>query len=152
MLQVSHKSIQKCILWLKLFGATVIAWPFSFQQLWFEFGKNKGPKRRDGLLAAKAHHCEKWRAAAILPVMSRTANLSYPSSLRSHLAKRPKTKMLKCVTSLYLNTVFLDFSKKKWKSFVSPAINGFTSEVPTQALAVRLRRSALMQNRRSGQW
>ena len=28
-------------------GATVIAWSFSIQQFCFEFGKNKGPKRRD---------------------------------------------------------------------------------------------------------
>ena len=28
----------------KTLGATVIAWPFSFQQFCFEFGKNKGPK------------------------------------------------------------------------------------------------------------
>ena len=33
---------------------------------------------------------------------------------------------------------------------MSPAINGFSSEVPIQALAVRLRRLELMKNRRSG--
>ena len=34
---------------------------------------------------------------------------------------------------------------------MSPAINGFGSEVPIQALAVQLRRLELMRNRRSGQ-
>ena len=83
--------------------------------------------------------------------MSRTTNLSYPISLRSHPAKRPKTEIFKCATSLYINTAFLDFCKKKWKSVVSPAINGFSSEVLIQALTVRWMRFALMQNGRSGQ-
>ena len=38
------------------------------------------------------------------------------------------------------------------ESVVSPAINGFTSEVLIQALPVWLRRFVLIQNRRSGQY
>ena len=40
----------------KTLGATVIAWPFSIQQFCFEIGKKKGPKRRDGKVAAKVPH------------------------------------------------------------------------------------------------
>ena len=38
-----------------------ITWPFANSQFCFEFGKFKGPKRRDGYLAAKAHRCKKFK-------------------------------------------------------------------------------------------
>jgi len=100
------------------------------------------------------------RKSAPLQKVARSNTPRQESNCQPLVSKQPpiplnqeaKTKMFKCANGLYLNTAFSDFGKKKWKSVVSPAINGFTSEVPTQALAVRLRRSALMQNRRSGQW
>ena len=52
MSHVIAQVIRKCKLSLKLFGATVIAWPFSFQQFCFEFGRFRVSKRRCGFLAA----------------------------------------------------------------------------------------------------
>jgi hypothetical protein len=51
--------------------------------------------------------------AAIRPTKGRTTNLSYPSSLRFHSARRPKTEMWKSANCLYLYTAFSDFGKKK---------------------------------------
>ena len=77
---VMAQVVQICWLWIKLFGATVIAWPFANLHLCFAFDKKKGPQRRDGQVAANAHRCKRLRAA-IRPVLSRAPNLSYPSSL-----------------------------------------------------------------------